>query len=366
MRQTLLRIRLDELFATTPLDEITTIGAGWLLLLLVPVYGYWLYLNRRSVKPGGDATLTAACGAACLLALMTAPIWSPMTAFFQKHGHAFLPVYGYGFMLFVGFILATWWAGRRAAHVGLSNDHVWDGAMCLLIGGIVGARVWYLVQYGGRVFAGLGLRESIQAVFQLQEGGLVLYGGIVGGSILFALYSRAKGVRALLLADVLVPSFFVGLGFGRLGCFLNGCCFGDRCELPWAVQFPQGSVPYEILLSRGVIPPDAVASLPLHPTQVYSAINAFLIAALLHAYFRYRPRNGSVVALAMATYPITRFVIELLRDDELGQFNTGLTISQWFSILLCPIGLAFVFWLSSRGPQGPVRHEPAARSAAST
>ncbi len=347
MRQTLLRIRLDEFFTSTPLEGITTVGIGWLLLVLVPAFGWWLYHKRDSIDwTGSESSTTAYLGIGVLAVLATAPLWTERTGYYQQHGFAFLPVYGYGFMLFVGFLLATWWAGRRAKVVGLSLDNVWDGAMILLVGGIAGARVWYLVQYRNEVFRGKTGAAAFRALFELQEGGLVLYGGIVGGSLLFALYAWRKKIDALLLADVLVPSFFVGLGFGRLGCFLNGCCFGDRCTLPWGVEFPRGSVPFEVLLSRGFLSPEAAATMPLHPTQVYSAVNAFLIAGLLHAYFRYRPKPGSVIALAAATYPITRFVIELLRNDEKGQFSTSLTISQLFSILICPLGLVFVGWLA--------------------
>src|SRR5690606_42000850 len=66
---------------------------------------------------------------------------------------------------------------------------------------------------------------------------------------------------------------FIGVGFGRIGCLLNGCCFGDRCELPWGIQFPAGSVPFDVLVSRGFLTPDVMATFPLHPTQIYSSID---------------------------------------------------------------------------------------------
>jgi phosphatidylglycerol:prolipoprotein diacylglycerol transferase len=88
--------------------------------------------------------------------------------------------------------------------------------------------------------------------------------------------------------------------------------------------------------------------LTLHPTQLYSSLDAVILAFLTHAYFRYRHRNGSVLALGLLTYPITRFAIELLRGDELGQFNTPLTTAQLVSIGLFITGLVYSAWLARR------------------
>jgi phosphatidylglycerol:prolipoprotein diacylglycerol transferase len=105
------------------------------------------------------------------------------------------------------------------------------------------------------------------------------------------------------------------------------------------------------MVLKGFLLPDTLGSMALHPTQIYSSFNAIVLAALAVTYFRYRARNGEVLALGMLTYPITRFSIEYLRGDEMGKFGTGLTISQLVSLGIFCAGLAFVFWLSRRPRQ---------------
>ena len=143
-----------------------------------------------------------------------------------------------------------------------------------------------------------------------------------------------------------MPSVFVGMGFGRLGCLMNGCCYGDRCELPWGITFPAGSVPWEAMVYRGFLDADAPATFALHPSQIYSSINGFLLAWLLSAFFPYRRRPGEVFALGCILYPITRFVVEFLRGDELGQFGTDLTAGQLTSIGICAAGVVLMAILS--------------------
>ncbi len=272
-----------------------------------------------------------------------------------------LPIRGYGFMMFLGFIGAGIIATQLAIRVGLTSDVIWDLGIWALLGGIVGARIFYLVQYHERVFGGKKGFELLAAPFQLQEGGLVLLGGLILGSGVFFGYCLYRGLKPLLMADIGVPAFFLALAFGRLGCLMNGCCYGDRCGLPWAIEFPLGSVPDMALVQRGFIASDSFSSMLLHPSQIYSSINALILAILTATYFRYRTRDGSVLALGMLTYPITRFAIEYLRGDEMGQFGTSFTISQWVSMGLFSAGLLFTFWLSTR-PHSltPVLSKPSA------
>ncbi|MDA1213747.1 MAG: prolipoprotein diacylglyceryl transferase, partial [Planctomycetota bacterium] len=184
--------------------------------------------------------------------------------------------------------------------------------------------------------------KLLLAFFDLPSGGIVLYGGVIGGGIAFFLFCHRKNISPLQLADVLAPSVFVGLMFGRIGCLLNGCCFGDRCELPWAIEFAKGSVPYNVLLSRGFLTGDEANTFSLHPTQVYSAVNALFLAILLTMYYPRRSRDGAVLALGWIIYPVTRFMIEFLRGDEMGKFGTSFTIAQWIGVGLFVSGL--IFW----------------------
>lgn len=259
-----------------------------------------------------------------------------------------LPVRGYGFLMFCGFIAAGLTATTLARRVGLPADAVWDIGIWTLFSGIVGARIFYLVQKRDTVFDDVSGLEYLLVPFKLQEGGLVLLGGVLFGSGVFFGYCYYRKIKPLLMADIAIPAFFVALAFGRLGCLMNGCCYGDRCELPWAIQFPLGSVPDMALVFRGFVSAESPWTMPLHPSQIYSSLNALILAFLTATYFRYRNRDGAVLAMGMLTYPITRFSIEYLRGDEIGQFGTGLTISQLVSLGLFLGGLVFAFWLSRR------------------
>ena len=147
-------------------------------------------------------------------------------------------------------------------------------------------------------------------------------------------------VSALMIAEALgrLP---IGT-IGRIGCFLNGCCWGDACQLPWAVQFPRDSGPWRSEVARGLIAPSSEHSLPLHPTQLYSTIDGFVLMFLLLTFYPLRKRDGEVIALLMVTYPILRFLVEQLRNDE-GIFLLGMTISQVISVVLFTIGVLGIF-----------------------
>ena len=167
---------------------------------------------------------------------------------------------------------------------------------------------------------------------------------------------RLNKVDPLKFGDAVVPAVFVGIAFGRLGCFLNGCCYGNACSLPWAVQFPQESAAWTALVKKGFLMPDALQTMPLHPTQLYSSINGIVLAVIMIAYYRYRKGDGSVMALAMMFYPLSRIGLEILRNDELGQLGTGLTISQLVS-LGALVGGALLSWWSWTRPSSQLPSE---------
>ncbi len=255
-----------------------------------------------------------------------------------------LKVFGYGAMLVLAFIGSTWMATTRARRERLDPDVILDMAFWVFLMGLVGARLFYCIQYWGH-----GI-DSLLDVVQYWKGGIVYYGGVLGGVLAFFLYRWFRPFPLRPVMDVIAPSIAVGTLFGRLGCFLNGCCFGDRCDLPWAVSFPAPSPPWEFQVKQQLVAANSLHSLPLHPTQLYSAIDAFVLLLLLLAYYPLRRRDGEVLGVLMLAYPFTRFLIEYLRNDE-GVFFAGLTISQNISVGLFLGGVAYWFWLS-RQPLG--------------
>lgn len=333
MRQTLLRF-VSDFWAWRTAPGQLDIGIGYLILVWT-AYGLW-WLARRIRKSERNELLTGVITWVVVTAVLA---WLPRT-FIDG-----VPVYGYGFMLFVGFMVAGFSGTRRARSVGVPEEYVWDVGIWIFFSGILGARLFYLAQYHQRVFAGTSGMERIKAAVNLSDGGLVFYGGVILGTLAYLVYCRRRRVSPLLMGDIAMPSIFIGLAFGRVGCFLNGCCFGDRCDLPWAVSFPQESLPWTMLVNRGFLSPEAAVTFPLHPTQLYSVINALVLAWLTAVVFRYRHRNGTVIAVGFLIYPLTRMVIELLRGDEMGQFGTRLTISQWVSLALAALSVAYLVYL---------------------
>lgn len=338
MRQTLLRIVLREPFAWTLRPDVVLIGVGYVALLLALiglVAAAWSWRNReRSWR------VVWLAGSTWWIAAVVLVVVGPRLPIES------VPVFGYGFMLFVGFVAATWTAQRRAQRAGLQDDFVWDLAVWGLLAGIGGARLFYVIQYHDRVFRpGMSTGQLLLAFFKLPDGGLVLYGGLITGIGFYLWFCRRRGLDALATADLLMPSVFLGVAFGRVGCFLNGCCWGAPCALPWGVRFPAGSVPFQALVHRGLLAPDAASTMPLHPTQLYSALNALCLFALTDWLFHRRVRRGAVFAAGITLYPLTRIWLEWLRNDEPGRFGTSLTISQWISLGVLLVGLALNAYL---------------------
>jgi len=173
-------------------------------------------------------------------------------------GDAKIPIFGFGFMLIIAFVVSAWLAGRKAKREGYNHTIPWDVGLYIFIGGVIGARLlsMFVDQKPPANFA-----EGFFQFFKIWEGGLVLYGAIPGGILGYLLayryVAKPAKVRTLQIADWLAPSIALGIAFGRIGCFLNGCCYGDVADpslVPSAmtVQFPANSNPYhEVVWLRG-------------------------------------------------------------------------------------------------------------------
>lgn len=251
-------------------------------------------------------------------------------------------IFSFGTMMIVALWSSIWLGTWRARREKLNPEVIADLAFWVIVFGLVGARAFYVVRYWGQDDL-----KTFADVFAIWKGGIVLYGSIIGGAIGFLIYRALRPIPFLPVVDVVAPSLAIGVAFGRIGCFLNGCCYGDRCSLPWAVKFPQKSIVWWDHLQHGWIGETAASSLPVHPTQLYSAFDGFLLVGLLSAFYPLRKRDGEVMALLMVTYPITRFLIEIIRGDE-GVFVAGMTTSEALSVGIFAAGLAFWAYLLSK------------------
>jgi len=162
-----------------------------------------------------------------------------------------LPVRGYGMMLMLGVIAAVAIANRRIERIGISRDAFLSLALWVIVGGLVGARLFYVVQKWDEL-GGPTLLDKLKVALQFTEGGLVVYGSVLGGMAGLVFWTWKNRVRPIPLLDAVVPAFFIGLALGRIGCLLNGCCYGGVCgpNLP-SIAFPPGSPAYMDQLEHG-------------------------------------------------------------------------------------------------------------------
>jgi len=342
-----------------------------------------------------------------------------------------LPIRGYGVMLLIGISSGVGMAIYRARQGGLDSEIILSMAIWLVVCGVIGARLFYVIEYWDEKFAGKSVRDTLLEILNIPQGGLVIYGGFLGAMAGFTAFVRKHKLPLLAMADLIAPSMMIGLAFGRIGCLLNGCCYGGQTDWPWHVTFPQDSPPYADQASRGELhgfklesrdgAPAVVArvdanspavavglkmgdfvqaingnpvksltdardatarsfrdqqplrlelsggnrvveirpvappprSRPVHPTQIYSAIDAGLLSWLLWSFFPFRRRDGQCIALLLTIHPITRFLLEVIRTDEPSVFGTGLSISQNISIVLLACAAA-IWWYLSRQPPGVI------------
>ncbi len=395
-----------------------------------------------------------------------------------------LPIRGYGVMMLAAVLAAIALAVGRARRRGWDVDMIYSLAFWVFVPGIVGARAFYVIEYWSRDFApafDAGIAAGIGSLLNVTRGGLVVFGSLIGAVIGLVLFALVRRLPLPALCDLVVPSFALGQALGRIGCLLNGCCFGGECDLPWAVTFPFDSPPYLAQLDRGLQfglllgsegpscatgggcgcarpaptdppeagdrssrgqgavrrpgtdadqgsaaaahraagaerveeggltvqwidadsplarqgiavgdrlqaingqplptmdaaadvfrfaavnprplefafagkPPAAVEpapfperSRPVHPAQLYSAIDALLLCLLLLAVEPYLKYDGQLFALGLGLHAVSRFLLEIIRIDESAVFGTGLSISQNISLGMLAVALVLGVWFT--------------------
>ena len=243
-----------------------------------------------------------------------------------------VPVHSYGVMTALAFVFGLWTATLRAKRVNVSGEMIADVTLWLMIGTILGARTVYVVTYWKDQFAGQPLTE----IFAIWHGGLVYYGGLIGATTAGIIYLRWKRAPLWKIADVIAPSIALGSVFGRIGCLLNGCCFGRACDAPWAISFPA---------DNPLHPPTT----PVHPTEIYDALLNFALYLFLAWLFRRRKFDGQIFATYLICYAITRSFVEHFRGDyNDAHHHLGLTPAQLVSVPIFLTGLALAVILSRR------------------
>ena len=405
---------------------ISVFGFGWLLVAWCVFCAGWLLLLAR--RNGWSQETLGHLPMMILIAAVIALILPRLQSTAPSGAVLGLPIRGYGVMMLLGMVAGVGLSVYQARREGIRPEFVVSLAMFMVIAGIVGARAFFVIQKWP-TFQRETWWATIVEVLKFTEGGLVVYGSVIGGLLAAVIYIRWNGFSLLRVGDLIAPGMLLGLALGRIGCLLNGCCWGGACDYEiLAIRFPQASPAYMdqvqsgILLGLELVPdprdPEATATggpwlvlgirphspaaeqglragghvrrmyvqptdvwkearrnddratamvtvvmddggvanwgwrdlpqgaMPLHPTQIYSSINALLLCLLLWSFYPFRRREGEVFALMLSVYPVSRFLLEQIRSDESGQWGTSLTISQWVSLGILILAVALWIYVS--------------------
>jgi phosphatidylglycerol:prolipoprotein diacylglycerol transferase len=427
-------VRSTLFYIPAELAGMPVFGFGWLLVAWAVVCAAIAIAVWRRTGDGREALSYVPFMAivAAIIGLVL-PIMIEVGPDKQPIG---VPVRGFGVMFMLATVAGVGLSAYRARQMGIDPDVIYSLSFWMVIAGLIGARLFFVVQYWEE-FAKPTIGATVQSLLNFTKGGLVVYGSVIAGLPVGYWYLRKRGLPILAFGDIIAPSMVVGLALGRIGCFLNGCCFGGECLPPdWkAMTFPAKSPPYKQQVAAGWIsgvwlaeedrkivvawvapggpaeksqvqvgqivtgingaavqsleeaqerlappidePPNMPPklprsfvletagrqthfwtvnelpprSVPVHPTQLYSAIDAALLALVLWFYYPFRRRDGEVFALLITIHPLSRFLLEMIRSDEPGRFGTDLTIAQWMSIGIMLGGVAFLIYLE-RQPRG--------------
>ena len=442
----------------------------------VPVFGFgivlviWLGLAAVAlVSTARQADWPTALKAHLPTVLVVAAIIAVGVPRFLPGG---VPLRSYGLLVLTGILVGSAISIWRGMQSGLELDDLLALALWIIPLGAVGGRLFYVIEYWNQRIRQPTALGTLKNALAFTEGGLVVYGAFLGAMAGFLLFVKRRKLPGLALADLIAPGMLTALAFGRIGCLMNGCCYGGESAAPWAITFPREnaprslSAPYaeqasegrfygmrigaypgdagrvlvqqvdpgspaaaaglrvgdaitgislnamtgldgtqypslsatvaevseahplefsvfdkqtkkeerlrfaspegaahwllltaldegrsvEITTAAGLRTLPAISapprSLPVHPAQIYSSIDAALLAWLLWSYYPYRRRDGEVLALMMMLHPISRFLLEAIRVDESPVWGTGLSISQNLSVGFFVLGVGL--WLFLR------------------
>lgn len=270
-------------------------------------------------------------------------------------------VTSFGVMMALAFLVGGWILSKELERKGDDPEIAWEVVWYAAIGGIVGARLYYMILTWPQTVA-----DPWAAI--TSRGGLVWYGGFIGAALLIYWRLRKANLPVLRVADAVAPALAVAYAIGRMGCFLVGDDYGRPTDLPWGVAFPQGAPPstaYNLREQFGVaIPPDVSPDtvLAVHPTQLYEVGMSLIIFAIIWPLRKKIRPDGALFSIYIALAGVERFIVEIFRAKD-DRFIGPLTIAQLISLALVVAGIAGAAYLM-RG-RGSGDGPPAVRAAPS-
>ncbi len=229
-------------------------------------------------------------------------------------------IYSYGLMIAIGFIAALGLCLRRAPRFGLDTEEVWNFWYICLIGGLLGAKLLYII---------IEFRNIIDSTLSFSDiaTGFVVYGGIIGGALSIYGYCRFRKLNFWKYIDLIAPAVPLAQGFGRIGCFLAGCCYGRPTDARFGVVFETS--------------PFAPNSTSVIPTQLLSSLGDFAIAGIILWMASRKHAEGILGGVYFVLYGVGRFAIEFLRNDPRGTVGF-LSTSQFISIFIVAVGIILI------------------------
>ena len=236
--------------------------------------------------------------------------YSPLPVLFRI---GVIKVHSVGFALTLAFFIGFFLALREIRRRELDPDDFKKMFLFIVLGAIIGSRLFFVVEHVTYFF------EYPVEIFKIWKGGASSYGGFLGAFLFVFVYFKKRKLPFLAYADAVVPALCMGIFIKRIGCFLNWCCYGSACNLPWAIN---------------------AGDFPRHPTQIYLALNG-LILFFIFSKLKHKQRySGWLLSRCLIVYGLARFLIEFLRDSERYLFN--LTIAQWASGTLLVLTCLFI------------------------
>jgi len=240
-----------------------------------------------------------------------------------------IPIYWYGVLFAMGIIAGLWTGSKRAALTkNITGEDFLNVAPWIILGAIIGARGLFVITYWNDYFAG----QSLFKILDIRSGGLVYFGGFICATISCAIYIIKNKLPFWTFLDITAPSLALGHAFGRIGCFLNGCCYGHTTQCFLGFHYPQWHESYPVAV---------------HPVQLYEVTLNLLLFGFLEYVFRHPKYQGQTAAFYFIGYGIIRFSLEFFRGDVPSLF-LGLSQAQLIAITVFIIGIALHFILTKR------------------
>jgi phosphatidylglycerol:prolipoprotein diacylglycerol transferase len=244
-------------------------------------------------------------------------------------------VHSYGVMLAISFIVGIYVAVKNAEKRGIKGEEIVNLGFIIIIASIIGARLFYVLFHMNE-FRG----RWLYAFWPVQEdgtiglGGLILLGGFILAFVFAVVYMWYKKLNFWKIADSMAPAIALGVFFTRIGCYLNGCCFGQACAEPWGVVFPPNSPAGSVM-----------GEVHIHPTQLYSSLYGLIIFGILMWLDARRKFDGEIIGVFLILYGISRFIVDFYRYYESQMFLIdGLQFNQIVSLLLIMIGIGMLIY----------------------